>query len=136
MKQFIVLMAIFPIMIIFILQFSLNQTNNHNIIKLQEIVYASKEMAKQNGCFNSQMEENLRDEIAKTFKINGDDIILELEMDRKYRKNSFDERELINYKVKVPINQIMVAGEFFGISDEDNRGWYVIESFTASEKLE
>ena len=62
---------------------------------------------------------------------------MELVLDEtpKYRTGDFDQRELIYYKISVPIEKIMAGNRFFGISDEDNMSMYTIESWTASELI-
>ena len=46
MKQFIVLIAVLPIMLLFLLQFTLEQKNSLAIGRIQDITYAAKEEAK------------------------------------------------------------------------------------------
>lgn len=135
MKQLIVLMGILPILLVFLLQYSLDQRNNDNISRLQECVYQAKEQAKQQGCFTPEIREDLIDKIERNFDIREEDMEIVLEEVPKYRITSFDERELIYYKVSVPVEKIMAGNRFFGISDDENRGMYTIESWTASERI-
>jgi hypothetical protein len=135
MKQFIVLAAILPILMVFVMQFSLEQKNQNRIAAMQEIVYSAKEQAKQEGCFTPAIKTALAREIAGHFDLEEAAVRIEAESQVKYRKNEFDERELIHYKVSAPIQKIMAGNRLMGISDEDNRGWYTIEGRTASEKL-
>ena len=135
MKQLIVLMGVLPIMLVFLFQYALDQKNNDRITRFQECVYQAKEQAQQEGCFTPEIKEELIDKIGDYFSIAEDEIILALEEVPQYRTSVFDERELIYYKVSVPIEKIMAGNRFFGVSDEDNRGMYTIESWTASELL-
>lgn len=135
MKQFIVLLSILPIMLIFLLQFTLDQKNSHNIGRFQELVYASKEEAKQQGCFTYEIRSDLVHKISTEFGIAEQDIEFTADATPKYRTNSFDERELIYYKVSVPIEQLMAGNRFYGIPDEENHSKYTIESWAASELL-
>lgn len=135
MKQLIVLMGVLPIMLIFLFQYTLDQKNNDNISALQEIVYQSKEQAKQEGCFTSEIKEEMIGKIEKNFDITEDEMEIILEEVPQYRSSAFDQRELIYYKISVPIDKIMAGNRFFGISDEENRGMYTIESWTASERI-
>ncbi|MGI6731417.1 MAG: hypothetical protein ACOX5F_05875 [Anaerovoracaceae bacterium] len=135
MKHFIVLLAVLPILLMFLLQFSLDQINNHRIGRFQEYVYAAKEEAKQKGCFSEEIKKELIKNISNSFDINEEDILLELDETPRYRTDIFDERELIHYKISVPIEKIMAGNVFLGISDEDNRGMYTVESWTASERI-
>ena len=135
MKQFIVLMGVLPIILVFLFQYALDQKNNDQINRLQEHVYQAKEQAKQEGCFTPRIKEELVAKIEDSFGITEDEMVLVLEEVPQYRTTAFDERELIYYKVSVPIEKIMAGNRFFGISDDDNRGMYTIESWTASERL-
>jgi hypothetical protein len=135
MKQLIVLMGVLPIMLVFLFQYALDQNNNSNIDRLQECVYQAKEQAKQEGCFTPEIKKELVQKIETYFDINEADIELVLEETPQYRTSVFDQRELIYYKVSVPIEKLMSGNRFFGISDNDNRGMYTIESWTASELL-
>ena len=135
MKQLIVLMGVLPILLAFLMQYSLDQRNSDNISRLQEYEYQAKEQAKQKGCFTPEIREELIGKIERTFDIDEEDMIIELEEIPKYRTSVFDERELIHYRISVPIDKIMAGNRFFGISDEENRGMYTIESWTASELL-
>lgn len=135
MKQFIVLIAVLPILLLFLVQFTLEQKNSYNISLLQEIVYSAKEEAKQAGCFTPKIKNDLTAKIIKQFKIDKNDILLQLEEVVKYRTSEFDERELIHYKISVPIEKVMAGNKIMGISDAENRGLFIIESWTASERL-
>ncbi|MDD2189588.1 MAG: hypothetical protein PHV71_03260 [Eubacteriales bacterium] len=135
MKQLIVLMGVLPILLIFLAQYTLDQKNNDNINRFQECVYQAKEQAKQKGCFTAEIKEALIDKIENYFPLTEDEIEIVLEDVPKYRTSAFNERELIYYKVSVPIKKIMAGNRFFGIADEDNSGMYTIESWTASELI-
>jgi hypothetical protein len=135
MKQLIVFLAVIPIMLIFVMQFGLEQMNNSRILRLENFVYSAKEIAKQTGYFSDGNITDLKSKIAKEFDVNADEVIFEGTITPKYRVNQFDERELIFYKVSVPIKKIMAGAGLLGISEEDNQGYYIIDSFTSSECL-
>lgn len=135
MKQLIVLMGVLPIMLVFLLQYSLDQRNNDNISRFQECVYQAKEQAKQQGCFTPEIKEELIGKLERNFGIGEEEMVIVLEEVPKYRTTAFDQRELIYYKVSVPIERIMAGNRLFGIADEENRGMYTIESWTASERI-
>ncbi|MBE6020885.1 MAG: hypothetical protein E7228_03955 [Clostridiales bacterium] len=136
MKQLIVLLAVLPFMMIFLMQYTVEQENHYNISLLQQMVYESKEQAKQDGYFTAENISDLKMKISDTFDVGQDEINIITDSIPKYRVNQFDERELIYYKVQVPINRIVAGAGFFGIDEEENKGLYTIESYTASELLE
>ena len=133
MKQFIILMGILPFLFLFLLQYTLDQQNSRHIARFQEHVYTAKEKAKQEGRFTGEIKKELVQKIAGDFDLDEGDIQVTLEEIPKYRTNIFDERELIHYKVSVPIDKIMAGNKFLGIPDDENSYMYTIESWTASE---
>lgn len=135
MKQLIVMMGVLPILLVFLLQYSLDQRNNDCISRFQECVYQAKEQAKQKGCFTAEIRDEMVEKIEENFGIEEEDMELVLEEVPQYRTSVFDERELIYYRVSVPVEKLMAGNRFFGISDDDNRTMYTIESWTASELL-
>lgn len=135
MKQLIVLMGVLPILLVFLMQYTLDQRNNDGISRIQDYVYQAKEQAKQQGCFTPEIREELVEKIEGYFGIKEEDMVIVLEEVPKYRTSAFDKRELIYYKVSVPVEQIMAGNRFFGIPDEENRAMYTIESWTASELI-
>ena len=142
MKQFLVLAAILPLMLVFFVQFSMDQINSSRIGILSDMVYAAKEEAKQEGCFTAQIRSDLTANIAAALRIDPSDIRIEATDTVRYRimdaggygKEDW-ERGLIYYKVSVPIGELMAGRRLFGIREQDNVYYYSIESYTASEKL-
>lgn len=134
MKQFIVLMAVLPIMMIFLLQFSTDQVSSEKIAFIQSVVYAAKEDAKQEGCFTEEIKEEIIDEISEGLGIPEEYITVTADEEVKYRYSKGAGR-LINYKVSVRLDGIMAGGELLGIKEEDNKFIYTIDSYTASERI-
>jgi hypothetical protein len=137
-KQFIVLTAILPLMLIFMAQFALEQKNSGAINTLQQQVYTAKEKAKQEGCFTSEIIEQLKRDINIKLGVPEQDILIVATDTPQYRINYFDperKRGMIHYSVSVPIEKIMAGGNLLGIPAERNKGVYTVEGTTASEKL-
>ncbi|MCQ2561130.1 MAG: hypothetical protein MJ186_03695 [Clostridia bacterium] len=142
MKQFIVLVAILPLMLVFFVQFSMDQVNSSRTGLLTDMVYAAKEKAKQEGCFTKDITDELRDNICSAFGISPSDVVIEATDTVKYRimdagtyTQADWERGLIYYKVSVPVGELMAGRRLFGIRESDNPHLYTIESYTASERL-
>lgn len=115
-------------------QYVVETKNNHSISLCESVVYAAKEQAKQEGYFTPEIIDNMKSEIAKIFKIEKGEIIVNVTTTPKYRMNEFDERELISYEIGVPIKKIIGANSSWGISDEDNQMIRYIRGSVASEK--
>lgn len=134
MKQFIVLMAVLPILLLFLMQFSMDQRNSQRLGKIQDLIYISKESARQEGYFSLELKEKLREDLSRTAGVAPEEIIIECDDTIKYRYNSGEDR-LIYYRIEVPIKKVMAGSRIFGITEEENGYTYVIDSYTASEKI-
>lgn len=142
MKQFIVLLAVLPLLLVFFVQFSMDQMTHARIGLFLDYVYTAKEEAKQEGLFTEEITDKLRENISMSFDIKPSDVVIEATETVRYRMMQgcgFEaedfERGLIYYKVSVPIAEMMAGRRLFGIKKEDNTGYYTIESYTASELL-
>ena len=142
MKQFIVLLAVLPLLLVFFVQFSMDQMNHARVGLLLDYVYTAKEEAKQEGGFTTEITEKLRQNISMAFDILPSSVSIETTESVRYRMMQGDgmavedfERGLIYYKVSVPIAEMMAGRKLFGIKKEDNTCRYTIESYTASELL-
>jgi len=134
MKQFIVLIAVLPVMLLFLVQFTLEQKNSLAIARIQDIIYVAKEEAKQEGYFSAEIKDRLKNKISQATGISSERIIVESEDTIKFRYDTGNER-LIYYRVEVPIDEVMAGSRLLGISKEENSYIYVIDSYTASEKI-
>ncbi len=133
MKQLIVLMAVLPILMVFVLQMTYDQKVTAQISAVQGIVYSAKEDARQEGAFTSEIQAGMKAQIAKKLGISESEVILECDEEIK-KRDGIAQNRMINYKVTVPIRDVMAGGSLLGVSD-DNEITFVIDSFTASEKL-
>lgn len=115
MKQFIVLAAVLPLMLLFVAQFAIDQRTHFVTSFVEEEVRSSCEEARAAGCFTADIKENLQNRIAEKIGIEPSSVRIEAEEAVVYRLNYFDssgERGLIHYSVSVPIGRIMAAGLF------------------------
>lgn len=134
MKQFIILMAVFPLLMIFLLQFSADQRHGKMIAEIQEIVYSAKEVAKQEGFFSPENRGRMREDLASVAGVDPEEIHIDSEDRIKTRYGAGDDR-LIYFTVAVPIRSVMAGSRFFGLSEEENSYRFVIDSYTASERI-
>lgn len=132
MKQFIVLMAVLPIILLFMAQFTLDQINDSKLSLAEDIIYAAKEEAKQQGGFDVPA---LRKQLAEA--LGADESLIEItaspkgSVPRKWADNS---RGIIEYRVKIPVGNVMAGNAFLGLDDDSIYG-FVIESCAPSEYL-
>ena len=132
MKQFIVLLAILPIMLLFMMQFSLEQQKSAKAALITDIVYEAKEEAKQQGGFDIDA---LREELSEKLGLDPSDIYIEAPGVRSVKRIEKDgSRGVIKYTVIVPIGETVAGRKYLGISDERVYG-YKIESSCPSEYI-
>lgn len=138
MKQLIVLAAVLPLLMIFMMQATLDQKNSWQIGLFQQEVAVAREQAKQAGCFTPEIQNRLRARLFEQLAVPPAETEIEATDTVQYRLNYFDsvsQRGLINYRVSIPIQRIMAGNRLFGIAPAENSGRYTIAGCTASEKL-
>ncbi len=135
MKQFIVLLAVFPLMMAFMLQFAAQQKTDYRIQLINNAVDNACEKAKTEGRFSESNVSGLRASLADISDCSEERIEISVSEDIKYRTGRYDEREMIRYRVAVPIDGLMAMPGLFGISAEENSMLYVLENEFASEKV-
>lgn len=124
MKQFLVMCAVLPLLVIIMIQSTMDQVSAYKISAVNQVVYAASEQAKQAGCFTQTISNNLYNRLIELGFDSGD---ISLDLD----SNLHNRGELIHYSVSVKMKNAMVKA-----MTEDNSYDYVIDSYTASEYLE
>lgn len=136
MKDFIVLCAVAILLIVFPLQNALELSNEVRINKFSEIVYVSTQKARIDGCFKPENIAKLKADLFAAFPdLKESDIYIDVTTTPKYRKNYFDERELIYYDIRIPVRKIIAVPGLFGITPDQNRYFSVRKGFVLSEVL-
>ncbi len=137
MKQLIVTVAVFILLMAVIIQIPLEMLNYERRQAVMFYVNNAKEKAKQEGCYTEAILNQLKKDINENKKlgiiITDKDIEATRENDIKYRLDKFKEAELIKLKIRIPIDKIIAAASFFGL--DDSKRYYIIEIVTTSEKL-
>lgn len=135
MQKFIALLICLPLLVVFVPQYGIQTKNNDLISQSKVIVEAAKEEAKQEGYFTpdiiDQMEASFED-----LGIDAGELVINVTTTPKYRLNNFDEREMIEYEIGVPIEKIIAANNFFNISDDDNKTIKFFKGSVASERID
>ncbi len=135
MKEYIVGFAVFLVLIFFPLQWSVNQINHYKIQTTNNIVYNAAQKARTDGYFKQSNLDDLRMQITNKLKVSPADIRIEATRTPKYRLDNFDEREMIHFEIGIPIDKVIAANIFYGISDQDNSYEYIISGEVPSELL-
>ena len=120
MKQFIVLAAVMPILMIFVTQAVCDQKSSHSINIARDMVYVAKEEAKEAGEFTPEIMEKLREDLSGALKVPPGEISFASRL----------EGDIIYYRVEIPIKDVAAGNKLLGIKDKDNQYMYVIDSYT------
>jgi len=123
MKQFIVLCAVLPLLLIIMLQMTLDQISNYRITALNQVVYAAKERAQQEGYFTDEIKDDLYNQLVE---IGFDSSEIETEYDDYAEPQQIG--SILNYMIKVRVDKAMI-GFMAGDSGYD----YLIDSCTVSQ---
>jgi hypothetical protein len=137
MKTFIVTIAAVILLMVFPMQNVQDIVNSHKIERFDEIVYAACQKARTDGRFTESNISQIKESILEVFPdVGGEEIIIEVTTSTKYKRFEFDTREIIEYRIGVPIKRIVNMGRFLGIEDKDNRFNYIMEGYVLSEAVE
>lgn len=140
MKQFIVLLATIPLLLVFMVQFSMDQAYSAKVAVINDCVYAAKEQAKQEGCFTDAILEDLTESLSARLGISAEKIVVDDITDRagrvKYRlsenPSSWDD-STIHYKFYVPVGDVLAGRNL--LRRNSGNYYYVAEGKTTSERL-
>ncbi|HHX14373.1 MAG TPA: hypothetical protein GX726_05410 [Clostridiales bacterium] len=138
MKQLIVLVAVLPLLLVFMMQATLDQKNSAQIGLFQQEVAVAREQARQAGCFSAAIQRNLKTRLGERLGILPEEIVITATEEVQYRLNYFtagQQRGLIHYRISIPIKRLMAGTRLLGIPADANQGVYTIEGCTASERL-
>ncbi len=138
MKQFIVLIAILPVMLVFLLQFTADQQTEMKITAINSMIYTEKERAKQTGCFTEEQCGRIKNSIAEICGVDAENVFFDGTREKITRLSITDAEnpdKMIHYELRVTLPGIMAGGSFMGIKKEDNNYCYRIDAYTASEYI-
>lgn len=134
MKNFLAGLAIILLLIVFPLQSVLEISNERRLQKFSDAVYEAAQTARLDGYFKQETIDRLKQNLINEFPdLSESDIYINVTTARKYRTYVFDDRETINYDIRIPIKKIVAVPAFWGISDSDNKATAVRSSFVLSE---
>ena len=113
MKQFIVLAAILPIMLVFVMQFSLVGVRSLRMNAAEDTIRAFCIEASYFGGGGQAEAEALKSKLAQIFRVN----------EYYVNVNLFQADEShIDYSISFPVGEIMAGASFMGLSPAENQG--------------
>ena len=136
MKQYIVTAALLFIIMFFPLQNMVDDLNNTRKVAMNNIIHQYAQKARTNGSFTNDMVNDMENIISKVFYIDKSEIEIDVTLETKYRLNQFNDREMIDYTVSVPIKRLIAMHKFWGMTDQENQMNYILKGSIASELLE
>ena len=113
MKQFIVLAAILPIMLVFVAQFSLEAVRSLRMNAAEDAVRAFCIEAAYHGGGRPADAEALRYRLARIFRADAADVFVELTQNDEWH---------IGWRVSFPVGGIMAGARLMGLTEAENRG--------------
>jgi hypothetical protein len=120
MKQFIVLLAVLPLMLGLLMQIGLAQGNFALTLRAESIVRDLREAAAEAGGFSNALRLGAAARLSDAAGVAPGDISV-----------AADETPgadgVLRYRVEIPIRRLMAAPALFGMGDRENSGVYVIE---------
>jgi hypothetical protein len=136
MKNYIAVLPILLLLLVFVLQSALEEVNDQRSSKFDILVFKAIQNARTDGYFKPSNINQLRTDLKNTFPdLTDGDIQINVTTSIKYRQNVFDERESINYDIAIPVRKAFIAGSLFGISDSQNNYILRKKGYVLSEVL-
>jgi hypothetical protein len=123
MKQFIVLLAVLPLMLGLIMQIGLAQGNFALTVRAESIVRDCREYAAASGGFTDDVRREMTSRLADAAGEQPEDISLTADAVP-------DADGALRYRVGVPEKRLTAAPSLFGTDPAKNSGVYVIEGVT------
>jgi hypothetical protein len=114
MKQFIVLAAILPIMLVFVAQFSIEAVRSLRMNAAEDAIRAFCIEASYYGGGNESGADALRNRLAQIFQADAGEVYVSLvQTDDAH----------IDWRISFPVGEIMAGGAFMGLSPSENQGY-------------
>lgn len=133
MKQFIVLLAVLPILLLFMMQIVYEQKNIGKVNLIQSIVYSAKENAKLAGYFSEEHKDQVIQELLSIPGV--EEVTMTSNQNLPQKRYSLGSNRFIDYRIELVLTDVMAGGGTL-IDKANNRYTYVLEGYTASEFLE
>lgn len=135
MKDFLVMLALIPILLYFPAQFTADEINDKKIVAYNNIISKHAQVARAEGCFTADNINSLKQELSNALYIDVSEIRFEGTTTQKYRTDAFDNRQMLSYKVSVPVKRIIAMPKLWGMTDGNNKVDYSVSGEVATELL-
>ena len=128
MKDLITAVASLLLLMIFVMQFAVNQGTQHQILQADMAVSVFRDTAKEQGYISRENSAALRGMLAEICRCGEEEIIIERNVSREVPQKR---GTLLYYQIRYPVKSLIAMAASLGIRDEDNRiymeqkGWVV-----------
>ncbi|MCI8608533.1 MAG: hypothetical protein HFE73_02720 [Firmicutes bacterium] len=126
MKNLITAMASLLLLSIFVVQFAGNQVIHTRLFRADMAVESFRDMAKEQGCITAENETYLKERLTRILDCRAEQIWIEGTREQRPKG------EILFYKVKFPLEHIVMANRILGIEDEENMAWFEDEGWVVS----
>lgn len=127
MKDLITSVASLLLLSIFILQFSGNQVLHNRMFRADMAVESFRDAARVQGYISQENTDLLVDALSKICGCSASEITVDSWDDSG---NSIG--ELIHYRIRYPLKNLVAAGGMLGIAEDENRAWFEEEGWVVS----
>ena len=128
MKDLITAVASLLLLMIFVMQFAVNQGTQHRILQADMAVSVFRDTVKEQGYISRENSAALRGMLAEICRCGEEEIIIERNVSREVPQKR---GTLLYYQIRYPVKSLIAMAASLGIRDEDNRsymeqkGWVV-----------
>ncbi|WP_240416483.1 hypothetical protein [Paenibacillus periandrae] len=135
MAKFIIAFSMIILVFYPIAQYTLNQANHNRMDNAIEIVHKHVQQARTEGYFTPSNIDSMKNELSLRCNVDLSKIVVNVTTSPKYRFNAFDQREMIDYDVQIPISEIIAMASYFGFTNTQNQNMYPVRGSAPSEVL-
>ena len=128
MKDLITAVASLLLLMIFVMQFAVNQGTQHRILQADMAVSVFRDTVKEQGYISRENSAALRGMLAEICRCGEEEIIIERNASREVPQKR---GTLLYYQIRYPVKSLIAMAASLGIRDEDNgiymeqKGWVV-----------
>lgn len=136
MQSYIVSAVMLIFFFIGVAQFVNEQEMETNRSNFNVIVENASQKARMEGYFTPEIKEKMLTDIEEQTTISRSEVkIVELTETQVCTRDTFIEDSQIEYKIAIPIKNIIAGAKFLGITEEENMYWYPAQGSVSSEKV-
>lgn len=123
------------ILLIFPLQNMRDTVINHSLDEFDLAVHNASQVARTDGYFTTTNINNLKAKLTSAFPDSATSIVINVTTDPKYRREAYSTTDHIDYDIRVTVKNVILMGDYLGISATANQFTYSKKGFVLSERI-